>query len=400
MRPRVRLFLAWGGLAAVVILAFALGRARRPAGLGDLRASTYLTGPAGARGLADALERLDVRVERWRGRVREFVAQPPRTGDFALALLAPGAGLEPTEVAALAQWNGSEAGGDLILAGHGADELMACFGWSPGEFSFNPLPVGSPSRPPAEHPVEISVFLEPEVPPATAEPAELVCDPIPIASIDTILTAPDGRIAALRVHPADRRTSVLLLSDADLIRNRTLRETDTGPVILGLFAEPYDLIVFEEGVHGFGTSGSLGRALLRWSKRSPWGWAAWQLAVVGLLALLTGAIRFGPVRSLMSRKRRSPMEHVNALAMALSAREGHDVAIAALIRGLRRRLAPAQPAGSDPGPWLHELVERAPTPAAREQAGLLLALSAPGQSGSAVLVAANAVEDLWEEMHR
>ena len=400
MRPRVRLVLAWAGLAAVVILAYALGRARRPAGLGDLRASTFLTGPAGARGLADALERLDVRVERWRGRVREFVAQPPRTGDFALALLAPGSGLEPTEVAALAEWHKSEAGGDLILAGNGAGELMACFGWAPGEFSFNPLPVRSPSSPESGNPAEISVFLEPEVPPATAEPAELMCTPVPIASIDTILTAPDGRIAALRVHPADRRTSVLLLSDADLIRNRTLRETDTGPVILGLFADPYDLIVFEEGLHGFGTSGSLGRALLRWSKRSPWGWAAWQLAVIGLLALLAGAIRFGPIRSLMTRKRRSPMEHVNALATALSAREGHDVAIAALIRGLRRRLAPAQPAGADPGPWLRELVERAPTPAAREQAGVLLALSAPGQSGSAVLVAANAVEDLWEEMHR
>lgn len=400
MRPRVRLALAWGGLALLVILAFGLGRARRPAELGDRRASTFLTGPAGVRGLADALERLDVRVERWRGRIREFVAQPPRSGRFALALLDPGSGLESSEVAALAEWHRSGTGGDLILAGAGADELMACFGWAAGEFSFNPLPVRSPSTPEPDHPAEISVFLEPEVPPANAEPAELVCDPVSIASIDTILTAPDGRVAVLRIHPADRRTSVLLLSDADLIRNRTLRETDTGPVILGLFAEPYDVIVFEEGVHGFGSSGSLGRALLRWSRRSPWGWAAWQLAIVGLLALLAGAVRFGPIRSLMTRRRRSPLEHVNALATALSAREGHDVAIAALIRGLRRRLAPAQPAAADPGLWLRELLERAPTPTAREQAGVLLALSAPGQSGSAVLVAANAVEDLWEEMHR
>ena len=177
-------------------------------------------------------------------------------------------------------------------------------------------------------------------------------------------------------------------------------ELSLGPVVLGLFAEPYDVIVFNERVHGFGTAGSLGRALLRWSRRSPWGWAAWQLAIVGLLALLAGAVRFGPIRSLSSRRRRSPMEHVNALATALSARGGHDVAIAALIRGLRRRLAPTQPAAADPGAWLRELVERAPTPTAKEQAGALLALSAPGQSGPAVLMAANAVEDLWEEMHR
>ena len=400
MRPRVRLALVWGGLAALVILAFALGRARRPAELGDRRASTFLTGPAGARGLADALERLEVRVERWRGRIREFVTQPARSGRFALALLDPGTGLEATEIAALAEWHRSGTGGDLILAGNGTDELMACFGWVAGEFSLNPLPVRSPAGPQQDNPAEISVFLEPEVPPATAEPAELICNPVPIASIDTILMAPDGRVAAIRVHPGDRRTSVLLLSDADLVRNRTLRETDTGPVVLGLFVEPYDLIVFEERVHGFGTSGSLGRALLRWSRRSPWGWAAWQLAIVGLLALLVGAVRFGPIRSVITRRRRSPTEHVNALATALSARGGHDVAIAALIRGLRRRLAPSQPAASDPGPWLRELVERAPTPTAREQAGVLLALSAPGQSGSAVLEAANAVEDLWEEMHR
>ena len=400
MRPRVRLALAWAGLALLVILAFTLGRARRPAELGDRRASTFLTGPAGARGLADALERLDVRVERWRGRVREFLAQPPRPGRFALALLDPGSGLESSEVAALAEWHRGESGGDLILAGSGAGELMACFGWAPGEFSFNPLPVRSPSAPEPDNPAEISVFLEPEVPPANAEPAELVCHPVSIASTDTLLIAPDGRVAALRIQPADRRTSVLLLSDADLIRNRTLRETDTGPVVLGLFAAPYEVVVFEEGVHGFGSSGSLGRALLRWSRRSPWGWAAWQLAVVGLLALLAGAVRFGPIRSLSTRRRRSPLEHVNALATALSARGGHDVAIAALVRGLRRRLAPTQPAAADPGPWLRELVERAPTPTAKEQAGTLLALSAPGQSGPAVLMAANAVEDLWEEMHR
>jgi hypothetical protein len=400
MQPRVRLALAWGGLALMVILAFALGRARRPAELDDRRASSFLAGPAGVRGLADALERLDVRVERWRGRIREFVKEPPRSERFALALLDPGSGLEATEVSALAEWHQSEAGADLILAGSGTDELMSCFGWAAGEFSFNPLPVRSPSGPEPENPAEISVFLEPEVPPATAEPAELICQPVPIASVDTILVAPNGQVAALRVHPADRRTTVLLLSDADLIRNRTLRETDTGPVVLSLFAEPYDVIVFEEGVHGFGTSGSLGRALLSWSRRSPWGWAAWQLALVGILALLAGAIRFGPVRSLIERRRRSPMEHVNALATALSAARGHDVAIAALIRGLRRRLAPTQPAASDPGPWLRELVERAPTAPAREQAGALLALSAPGQSESAVLLAANAVEDLWEEMHR
>ncbi len=55
---------------------------------------------------------------------------------------------------------------------------------------------------------------------------------------------------------------------------------------------------------------------------------------VGVIALLFGAVRFGPPRPAIPRKRRSPLEHVRALATALAAAHGHDVAVATIIRGL------------------------------------------------------------------
>ena len=114
-------------------------------------------------------------------------------------------------------------------------------------------------------------------------------------------------------------------------------------------AGKYDQVLFEEYHHGFGAAGSLAGAVLAWSKSSPWGWLVWQGAIVGLVALLFGAVRFGLARPAIARTRRSPLEHVRALATALAAARGHDVAIAAIVRGLRRRLLP--PALRSRGDW-------------------------------------------------
>jgi hypothetical protein len=400
MQQRARLALTWGTLAALVVIAFLQGRAHRSPNQGDIRASTFLTGPDGARGLADALDRLHIRVERWRRRIREFTNQPTGSGHFAFVLIDPTKVLEPSEVEALAAWNGSDSGADLVLVGSATDLLMECFGWVTGRMTITDLPVAVPGQVPAEGAASSSVFLEPDSTVRTSEPDERVCEPVPVESVDTLLVGRDDRVAVLRLHRADRNRTVLLISDAGLLRNRTLKESDTGPVMLGLFAGYYDRLIFDEAVHGFGTSGSLPGAVLVWSRRSPWGWAVWQLAIVGLLALLAGAVRFGPIRPGIERRRRSPLEHVRALATALSAARGHDVAITALVRGLRRRLAPTSPPSSELQGWLRHLVDHAPTPRARDSAHTLLTLSAPGQSAGAVLQAANAVEDLWQEMHR
>ena len=167
-----------------------------------------------------------------------------------------------------------------------------------------------------------------------------------------------------------------------------------------LFRGRYDRVVFEEYHHGFGAQGSLAGATIAWSRRSPWGWAVWQLLAVGLLALLASGIRFGQARPGILRARRSPLEHVRALAVALSAARGHDEAIAAIVRGLRRRLVPPalRARKADWRLWLAELDRPASSPQVRASLASLSALTRPGQPSSSVLRAANAVEDLWQDL--
>jgi hypothetical protein len=194
---------------------------------------------------------------------------------------------------------------------------------------------------------------------------------------------------------------VILVADAELFRNRALRRSDAGPFVLRLFQGRYDRVVFEEYHHGFGAQGSLAGATLAWSRRSPWGWAVWQIVAVGLLALLFGGIRFGQPRPGIERKRRSPLEHVRALAVALSASQGHDEAIAAIVRGLRRRLLPPALRGraaADYRSWLAQLDRPAASPAVKASLASLSSLTRPGQAAASVLRAANAVEDLWQDL--
>ena len=118
-----------------------------------------------------------------------------------------------------------------------------------------------------------------------------------------------------------------------------------------------------------------------------------------MLALFGDAFRFGPPIRVINRRRRSPLEHVRALATALAAARGHDVAI--------RRSSRASGAGSCPPAsvrhgdwreWLGPLGENVRSQRAREAVRTLQTLTRPGQPPEGVLQAANAVEDVWEEL--
>ncbi len=225
----------------------------------------------------------------------------------------------------------------------------------------------------------------------------IACRVPAFTSVRTLLGSPRGPVV-LRLEEASGR-QVILVADAALLSNHALRDTDAGPFVLDLFAGHYEHIIFDEYHHGYGAAGSLGAATLAWSRRSPWGWAAWQLIGVGVAALLFGAIRFGPALPGITRRRRSPLEHVHALATALSAARGHDEAIAAIVRGLRRRLAPpALRARGDWRLWLQQRDRQNASPEERAALTTLNSLTQPGQPSSSVLHAANAVEDLWQSL--
>jgi hypothetical protein len=215
---------------------------------------------------------------------------------------------------------------------------------------------------------------------------------------DTLLRAPSGAPLAVRITPR-RGGTLTLVADGGLFTNRALRETAAGEFSLALLRGGPRRIVVDEYHHGFGASGSMTAALWDWSTRSPWGWALWQALLIGVVALLAATVRSGPVHELPGRARRSPLEHVRALARTLAASRGHDVAVSILARGLRRRLsADGRPSRDDPRPWLAALGARVRTPAARRSAARLLDLTRPGRGADEVLAAAHAVEELWQEL--
>ena len=195
----------------------------------------------------------------------------------------------------------------------------------------------------------------------------------------------------------DGRT-VTLVADDRLFTNRALRETAAGPFVLGLVVPRYRRVVVDEYHHGFDASRSLSGAAWDWTLRTPWGWAMLQLAAVGVLALLAAGVRFGPIRSGIERRRRSPLEHVRALATALAAARGHDVAVGLIVQGLRRRLSRAgRPGRAGLAPWLTSWAARS---GRRADGGARHAAAGDRRPASAddVLHAADAVETLWEEL--
>lgn len=405
MRPRTEAAIALGLVFGLVALVAALGASQRRTGDEDPRASSFLPGPSGARGLAEALRRSDVRVVSSR-RLLADLKRDTSSGRRLVAMLNPVLRMSGAEQETFLAWFDGTPGTDLLLAGLATSRFMRCFGASVDrrslesvELTYDPNPVDTRPWPrlsgvlsrTTERVVIDSSRSEDAVPTSCTVPD--------IARIDTLVMSTGGRVVAQRVWLAGRDQRIVMLADAALIRNRALRETPAGPLMLGLIAGEYQRVFFDEQHQGFGEGGSLLTALLAWSRRSPWGWAAWQLAVVGLLVLAAGAIRFGPIRQVIPRRRRSPLEHVRALATALAAARGHDVAIGAIVRGLYRRLHPAgRQARADWRAWVDQLARQLRSPRAQEAARTLQLLTRPGQPSEGVLQAANAVEDVWEEL--
>lgn len=399
MRPRRELaiglaaFLAFGALVVVRSLT-------APAGTLDPRLSTFRSEPNGAKAWGDALERLGHRVVRWR---RPYSVLPdPAPGGSLLAILAPDDWLDLLDHAALLSW--VRKGGDLLVVGPGSRVVMSCAGWRLDTLGAAGVPgLGRVGTTPVRIPgvrARLVAIPDSELTDSSrrADLGLLTCARTKRAEVDTLLRAPSGAALAVRIRDDAKRT-VTLVADPALFTNRALRESQAGEFALSLVPARTREVVVDEYHHAYGAHGSLTGAILSWSVRTPVGWILWQGVAVGILVLLASMVRTGPIRPLPSPSRRSPLEHVGALARTLAATKGHDVAVLALVRGLRRRLsADGRPVRDDPRDWLAGLRDRVRSGPARRAVAHLAELTRPGQGTDGVLAAANAVEEIWQEL--
>ncbi len=384
---------------ALLILVQSRGRPRTSL---DPRRSTFLRGPQGAAGLADVLRTLGIRVEIQRRRYATLNERVDSlSGRTMVAVLDPAIELDRSEGIQLAEW--PRRHGDLLLAGAAADQAMACFGYRAASRDGDTIEVQPPGDKGAGPTFRVGVMLARHLATEMVDSGGSAltltrCEVPRIAAAETLLVTSTGRAAAIRLHPAGYAGTVTLVADGAMFSNEVLRDEENGVFTLGLIAGRDTLVIFDERHQGFGPTGSLLGAAFDWSRSAPIGWALWQLIAVGLLVLLFGAVRFGPPRPLNDRRRRSALEHVTALATALSAANGHDTAIRLMIRGLGQRLTPGRRAVAAPRELLARLGPIVRTPQGRSALRTLQSLTRPGQPAGSVLIAANAVEDVWQDL--
>jgi len=397
-------------LALALTVAFLAGRRQRGTVAVWEPVSTYRTGPTGGRGAYDVLARLGVPVERRRTPLFDLARQPRRRPAL-LAVVSPEQWLAPAEREAVARY--VDSGGALVAVGD-AGGLTRCFGWDTaepdsadregqGDSASVVTPAGLSHLPRIAWVLrpfgEDSLELRKKRGLGRLTRTDDVCHAVERAAVDTLLATAHLAPVVLRLRFRGGG-SVVLVSDDGYLRNAAWRTTDAPELLVPLLVPPTrGRVSWDEYHHGYGEQHPLGRALVDWMAGSPVGRALFQLAAVALLWLAVRAVRFGPARAVVERRRRSPLEHVEALAAGLEGASGVDAAVALTVSGLRRRLSrTGQPPRGDPKQWLAALELALPGVRGRRAARRLQdTLTKPG-GPERVLAAAQAVEDVWEEL--
>jgi hypothetical protein len=383
----------------------------------DFRSSTFVSGPYGSKALHDVLRRLGRLSERRRTSLENLATQRAHRPAI-LVLLSPLFPLDNDEMEQVIRY--VRGGGAVVATGSGGG-LTSCAGWrvqvalSRGDslpvISADPvlrLPRTSRVLTPHKTDEVESSRLE-ALKKNSSEDEQLgICNTLLPYAVDTIVAAVNNRPVILRLRYRGGGT-ITLAADGGWFTNRVWRDSDVPIVALPLLTprpERPGRVAWDEYHQGFGEEDgpTLERRTWSWVRSSPLGWAILQLIAVALVWLATTAVRFGPARSVIERRRRSPLEHLEALGAGLESAADADTAVQRLALGLRRRLSRAGQLGKDEvGPWLEglELAMRGPQgrEAVRRLHYLLTVRDRAGVSPSGrVLQAAQAVEDVWEEL--
>ncbi len=402
MRPRTELALACGAFFLLLLLAVATGRRTNIST--DQRASSTVTGPTGTRALAEVFEATGGRVTRWTRRLQRL--DSARATGATIVVMQPVVALSAEDALHLLELQ--QAGTHLLVTGGNTGVLLRCLGYDVDVRVRDSARVRGPSGRERVGTWTTLVTVPDTARTIVGDMGERVaCPSLAAAPPEPLLRTTDDSLVAVIMSGTDGSGSITVLATPSLLSNRGLQTTEIPEFLVGAMRARSDHLIFDEFHQSSGGGGgSMATVALAWSATNPLGWMMWQLLIVGLLAFLATGLRFGPVRARIERQRRSPLEHVKALATALGASKGHDVAVAALVRGLRRRLAATSGEARRRGlgrdtwrAWLDALPQRMTDPAQRALAERLVRLGAPGQTDAAVYTAAHTVEDVWEALH-
>ena len=145
------------------------------------------------------------------------------------------------------------------------------------------------------------------------------------------------------------RGRVAVVADPDLLRNDVLRVCRWGADVAAVRILEYASgvegearrrteLVFDEYHQGYGEQPGTFRGIFRYLGRTPSGHLVLQLAGAGLVLLLAVGPRLLVPRGSDRIERRSPLEHVEALAQAYRAVGATRTATSRLVHGVRRRV--------------------------------------------------------------
>ena len=198
-----------------------------------------------------------------------------------------------------------------------------------------------------------------------------------LATVRTVAGFAGNELPAAIGFPLGRGR-VVVAADPDLLRNDVLRVCRWGADVAVIRMREYasagapngdrrERLVFDEYHQGYGDQPGTIRGIITYLGRTASGHFVLQLAAAGLLLLFALGPRLLPPRAAERIERRSPLEHVDALARAYRAVGATRTATARLVHGVRRRVEHAL--GGRPGAtsdeaflaWAHD---RAPARAA------------------------------------
>lgn len=304
------------------------------------RLTTHSHAPSGARGFMETTDRLGWTVVR-----HERTDLPPLAPQQIYALLAPPIPLTEAETHLLLERVRAGAGLYAVVQRNTplADSLGIRFRSRFGRVPEDSGAVCAPSRRTrAAELLRGAVFSAAfEVRPPDGVPVQSFLEL-------TAATTPGGAaVAAAGFALGAGRVGVV--ADPDLLTNAVFRmcRLEAGAQMVALLSYVASnasgtltrrTLVFDEYHHGYGRHPSITRVATRFIAGNPVGRMLGQVSLAAVVLLATAASRPAQPAPVTPRIRRSPLEHVSALAHAYSQISATRTVTRLLVRGLRRRL--------------------------------------------------------------